>query len=191
MLSFLLNLLYESTLALTLENFWQPDVYSFNTLLSACACAAAEGRKAPKRGLRALELMQEANVPPSGMLKCVCACVRACVCTHTHTHAHALSAEAFNQLLQACTLAEEAGAQGGIEIGLRVRALMWSYKANGNDDDDDVNDDDDDAAHVAAHVGSLAQSFVDSFVTPRQADDAEVLIEVSIIDRGFYRLRFL
>lgn len=43
----------------------QPDVYSFNTLLSACACAAAEGRKAPRRGLQALELMQQANVPPS------------------------------------------------------------------------------------------------------------------------------
>jgi len=43
----------------------QPDVYSFNTLLSACACAAAEGRKAPRRGLHALELMQQANVPPS------------------------------------------------------------------------------------------------------------------------------
>jgi hypothetical protein len=45
-----------------------PDVYSFNTLLSACACAASEGRKAPKRGLRALELMQEANLPPSAQV---------------------------------------------------------------------------------------------------------------------------
>ena len=79
-----------------------PDVYSFNTLLSACACAAAEGRRAPKRGLRALELMQEANLPPS--------------------------AQAFNQLLEACSIAEEAGAQDGLEIGLRVRALLWSHE---------------------------------------------------------------
>jgi len=78
----------------------EPDVYSFNTLLSACACAAAEGRKAPKRGLRALELMQQANLQPS--------------------------AQSFNQLLEACSLAEEAGAKDGIEIGLRVRALLWS-----------------------------------------------------------------
>ena len=79
-----------------------PDVSSFNTLLSACACAAAEGRRAPKRGLRALELMQEANLPPS--------------------------AQAFNQLLEACSIAEEAGAQDGLEIGLRVRALLWSHE---------------------------------------------------------------
>jgi len=116
----------------------QPDVYSFNTLLSACACAAAEGRKAPKRGLRALELMQQANVPPS--------------------------AQSFTQLLHACSLAEEAGAKNSIEIGLRVRALMWAMPRD----------------------QSGGASFVDTFVTPREAPhaDGNVLAEQVVVDAG-------
>ncbi len=116
----------------------QPDVYSFNTLLSACACAAAEGRKAPKRGLRALELMQQANLQPS--------------------------AQSFSQLLEACSFAEEAGAKDGIEIGLRVRALLWSVDERAQSQD----------------------SFVDSFVTPRAGGDAEgnVWAEQVIVDAG-------
>ena len=120
----------------------QPDVYSFNTLLSACASAAAEGRKAPKRGLRALELMQQANLQPS--------------------------AQSFNQLLTACSIAEEAGALDGIEIGLRVRALLWSV------------------GERALSQDSSSSSFVESFVTPRAGGDADgnVWAEQVMIDAG-------
>jgi len=51
--------------------------------------------------------------------------------------------QAFNQLLEACSIAEEAGAQDGLEIGLRVRALMWSHQQE-----------------------MTPGSFVDTFVTP-------------------------
>jgi len=44
----------------------RPDLYSYNTLLSACAAAAADARLPPRVGLRAVEQMREAfGVAPS------------------------------------------------------------------------------------------------------------------------------
>eukprot|EP00960_Hanusia_phi_P051984 761161-Hanusia_phi.AAC.4 len=76
----------------------KPDVISFNTLLAACAAASAEGRQTPKKGLKALQLMNEADVVPS--------------------------AESFSLLMEACKVAELAGAQDSIEVGMRVKEFI-------------------------------------------------------------------
>jgi hypothetical protein len=78
------------------------------------------------------------------------------------------SAQSFNQLLTACSIAEEAGALDGIEIGLRVRALLWSV------------------GERALSQDSSSSSFVESFVTPRAGGDADgnVWAEQVMIDAG-------
>jgi len=89
------------------------------------------------------------------------------------------SRRSFNQLLEACSLAEEAGAQGGLDIGLRVRALMWSDGRVGIEGEEGVGGE-------GGQSQAEEESFVDSFVTPRAAGDAEgnVWADQVIIDAG-------
>ncbi len=76
-----------------------PDVWTYNTLLNACAKSAAASRRVPRKGVRVLELMRDAG----------------------------LSARKgqYALLLQACKHAETAHTDA-YSLGLRVRELMSS-----------------------------------------------------------------
>jgi hypothetical protein len=76
-----------------------PDVWTYNTLLNACAKSAAAGRRAPRKGVRVLELMRDAGLTASK--------------------------DQYALLLQACKHADS-GQADAYALGLRVRELMFS-----------------------------------------------------------------